>query len=109
MTAEDNHADKRRALRLDRINKKGWEVAQRLMKVKSRQDVRLADLAGLRMDDTTESPETRLRRWLDQINAARQSLGTADFGRCGSCAGAIGEVELDEQPWADICAACARG
>ena len=99
----------RRALRLERINSKGWDVAQRLMAVKSRQNMDLSDIKGLTMDDTDEPPEVRLRRYLDQINAARKRLDTPEYGSCTTCGSTFQEGQLDEMPWVELCAPCAAG
>ncbi len=99
-------AEERQALRLERINAKGWEVAQRLMNVKARQNLDLSDIKGLKMDDTDEPPEVRLRRWLDQINASRTRLGTDAYGKCEGCGAPFSDGQLDEMPWVSHCAAC---
>lgn len=54
-----------------------------------------------------ERPAEKLRRALDQIEARRGLLEAGDdrFGRCGVCAVDLGEVDIDELPWADRCRA----
>lgn len=93
--------------RLEHINQKGWEVAQRLAKVKAGQNLRLEDIKGLTADDVQETPEERLRRFLDQINAARTRLSTDDYGKCLQCGAPFQPAQLDEMPWVELCHGCA--
>ena len=88
------------------INRKGWEVAQKLAEVKGRQDVDLSQLDPLLANDTREPPEVRLRRYLDQINAARTRLQGEGYGLCLDCGTPLGEVELAEMPWLERCKPC---
>jgi len=99
-------SDANQELRLKRINDKGWEVAQRLMKVKANQNLNLDDIKGLKMDDTGETPEPRLRRFLDQINQARARLTGGDYGKCQRCGAPFSDPALDEMPWVELCRAC---
>lgn len=100
------NASDRRDSRLQFINKKGWEIAQRLMKVKAGQRLVLSDIKGVTMDDTDEPPEVRLRRFLDQINNARTRLDTPEYGACTQCGAAFHELQLDEMPWVEYCQPC---
>ena len=94
------------ALRLERINATGWEIAQRLAAVKSRQNMDLSDIKGAKRDDTDEPPEVRLRRFLDQINQSRQRLATDAYGKCTECGASFQPGQLDEMPWVELCAPC---
>jgi len=96
-----------RAKRLQRINQKGWDVAQLLIAVKARANLELADIQGLTADDTQDPPEVRLRRYLDQINQARSRLDTSDYGQCQACSATLSEGQLDEMPWVELCQPCA--
>ena len=93
-------------LRLKRIADKGWEVAQRLAKVKANQNMVLADMKGVTGDDEHERPEDRLRNWLDQINRARVRLNSGDYGKCLGCGTPLADGALDDMPWVENCATC---
>jgi RNA polymerase-binding transcription factor DksA len=94
-------------LRLQRINQKGWEVAQKLQSLKAGQDVSFAQLGKLFADGPRETPEERLRRYLDQINRARTRLQDGTYGHCSGCGKALAIPQLDEMPWVEYCRACA--
>jgi len=52
-------------------------------------------------------PEEKLRLALDQVEARRRLLDAGDdrFGRCDDCGAELGELALQEMPWADRCRA----
>jgi hypothetical protein len=52
-------------------------------------------------------PEEKLRLALDQVEGRRRLLdaGDARFGRCDACGVDLGELALQEMPWADRCRA----
>lgn len=102
--------DDRSKLRLERINKKGLEVATKLAELKAGKDVSLKDF-GLVMDkeDTVEKKERRLRAFLDQINASRTRLNAGDegnYGKCLACGTEFDDPTLDETPWIERCGDC---
>ena len=93
--------------RLSHIAKKGWEVAERLASLKSKQDFELSDI----IDPTLEfsnSREERLRKYLDMIERARARLlaNNESYGRCLGCAAVFSDAVLDEQPWIEFCGDC---
>ena len=92
--------------RLALINKKGWDVAQKLQELKARKNVSLSDFLK-DMGDDKESPEVRLRRYLDLINRSRGRIQNGPYGLCLSCGRPFLEAELDEMPWVELCRACA--
>lgn len=52
-------------------------------------------------------PEEKLRLALDQVEGRRRLLDAGDdrFGRCDACGEELGELALQEMPWADRCRA----
>jgi hypothetical protein len=56
-------------------------------------------------------PEEKLRLALDQVESRRRLLDAGDdrFGRCDDCGVELGELALEEMPWADRCRAHAHG
>ncbi|MEO8699680.1 MAG: hypothetical protein ABI867_06535 [Kofleriaceae bacterium] len=52
-------------------------------------------------------PEEKLRWALDQIEDRRKLLEADDdrFGRCDLCGADLGDVAVDQLPWADRCRA----
>ena len=50
-------------------------------------------------------PAEKLRWALDQVERRRILLDSDDdrFGRCDVCGADLGEVQLDQMPWADRC------
>ena len=52
-------------------------------------------------------PEEKLRLALDQVEGRRRMLDAGDdrFGRCDECGVELGELALQEMPWADRCRA----
>ena len=104
----ETHDDARRALRLQRINQKGLEVATRLAELKAGQDITLADMESPGLDVEAMTKEARVRAFLDLVNAARTRLGTAAYGLCLACSVPLDDAGLDERPWLERCADCAR-
>lgn len=91
--------------RLALINKKGWEVAQKLQELKAKKNVSLTDF--LKDDgDAKEPPEVRLRRYLDLINRSRTRIQSGSYGLCLGCAKPFLDAELDEMPWVELCRTC---
>jgi len=101
------NAEERRAERLRTINKKGWEVAQKLVEMKAKKEVTLEELADLRGGKPGETPEERCHRFLNSINAARTRLQADQFGDCEDCGDAISDAALDQEPWMTQCSVCA--
>ncbi len=99
-------SDPRDDRRIQRIQDKGWEVAQRIAKIKAGENVRIADMMGLRDGPVGQTKEEKLRAWLDAINRARDRFHGGDFGRCLDCAGSIRAEVLDETPWTELCGEC---
>jgi hypothetical protein len=54
-----------------------------------------------------ETPEEKLRRFLDTIQARIVAMREGSYGRCEICGEEIRFEELDEMPWADTCSSCA--
>jgi hypothetical protein len=52
-------------------------------------------------------PEEKLRLALDRVELRRRMLDSSDdrFGRCDTCGTELGELALQEMPWADRCRA----
>ncbi len=92
------------------INRKGWDVAQRLAELKANQELDLStmDLTfGVGDGTKKEPPVVRLRRYLDLINRARTRLAAdPEFGRCQSCGQEFEVAALDETPWLERCRSC---
>ena len=100
---EDGMKKARREARLALINKKGLEIANQLVELKAGRDVALLDLG--RSTSATRK-EDRLRAYLSLINEARARLVSGGYGLCLTCSSPLGEAQLDELPWADICVRC---
>jgi hypothetical protein len=51
------------------------------------------------------TPEEKVRKALDQVEARRKLIDADDdrYGRCDACGEDLGEVALGELPWADRC------
>jgi RNA polymerase-binding transcription factor DksA len=92
--------------RLQAINRKGWDVAQKLIELKANQDITLEELADLHGGEPGATPEERLRQFLDRINAARTRLIENDYGLCLDCEEPLDDAALDETPWVERCSAC---
>ena len=92
--------------RLKRINEKGLGVATRLADLMAGKEVDMADLGDLRGLDLIDMKEMRLRTFLNQINAARTRLGSADYGKCLNCGSLFSDATLDETPWIENCSTC---
>ncbi len=95
-----------RALRLSRINAKGFEVATKLAELKAGKDVSLGeiDVHGLPLDKRRK--EERLRAFLETVNLARRRLNEGGYGHCLRCGEALSDGQLDEMPWVERCAGC---
>ena len=91
---------------LEHINKKGWEVAQKLIEIKANQDINLEQLANQFTGKREIPPEDRLRFYLDQINHARERLGGDQWGVCLQCGSKLPDAMLDEMPWVELCQPC---
>ena len=98
--------DARQQRRLQRIQDKGWEIAQRIARIKAGENIRLGDMRGLLKAPPGETEEEKLRAWLDAINRARDRFHSGEYGACRECDKAIREEALDEIPWAEVCGAC---
>jgi RNA polymerase-binding transcription factor DksA len=97
----------RRALRLERINRKGMEVAERLAQLLAGQDVKLGDIDPSDVFDLEGmKQEAWLRAFLDQVNQARRRLQGGGYGNCLSCGQRFEDTVLDEGPWIAQCAPC---
>jgi RNA polymerase-binding transcription factor DksA len=94
------------ALRLTRINEKGLAVATKLANLMAGKEVDLSELGDLRGLDLIDMKEMRLRDFLKQINAARQRLGTREFGHCVACKSPFDDATLNETPWIEHCVEC---
>jgi len=92
--------------RLEAINRKGWDVAQKLIELKANQDITLEELADLHGGEPGATPEERLRQFLDQINAARARLLANEYGFCLDCEEPLPDAVLDETPWVERCSVC---
>ena len=86
-----------------KLSRKGQEVAQMLAELLAGQTpAGLADVVK-----PGETPEEKLRRFLDTIQARIKALRDGSYGRCEVCGEELRFVELDELPWADTCGSCA--
>ena len=95
--------DARHKRRIQRIQDKGWEVAQRISALKAGENVRLSDMRGLREGPVGETVEEKLRSWLEAINRARDRVHGGSFGACVECDTVIRDEVLDELPWTEVC------
>lgn len=97
-----------KTLLLNRINKKGIEVAHRLAALKAGQDVRMEDFPhALQIGAGLRDKEARIRSFLLAINQARDRLQNDQLEFCSAC-GKRMEIEgLFEMPWGLDCPACA--
>ena len=87
-----------------KLSKKGQELAQMLSDVMAGNvPAALAAMAG----KPGETPEEKLRRFLDKIHGMMRAVREGGYGVCEQCGNEIPFAELDEMPWADTCGACA--
>ena len=100
-------AEERKALRLQRINRKGLEVATKLAELKAGQNITLAEMSTPGLDTEAMDKEARVRAFLDLINASRTRLQGRGYGHCLACSAVLDEAALDETPWLERCARCA--
>jgi RNA polymerase-binding transcription factor DksA len=101
-------SDPRNQRRLKRIQDKGWEVAQRIAALKAGENIRISDMEGLLTSPVGETPEEKLRAWLDAINRARTRIEEERYGQCLVCDLPIRQEALDEIPWQETCARCSE-
>jgi len=80
---------------------KGQDVADQLEAVLSGKEVNLDSLPPPFL--AGESPELRLRRFLDQIDRAIKAFDSDAFGRCEVCGINLSRAALQEQPWLATC------
>lgn len=81
---------------------KGQDVADQLEALLAGKEVNLSDLPA---PTPGESPEQRLRRFLDLIDRAIKAFDTDAFGRCEVCGVDLSRTALAEQPWLASCPA----
>ena len=80
---------------------KGQDVAELLEAVLSGKDV---DLSSLPVPLAPgQSPELRLRNFLEQIDRAIELFETDAYGRCQSCGVDLDRGALQQQPWLAMC------
>jgi len=93
--------------RLSAIGAKGWDIAERLAKLKANKHFDLSDIDGPNLD-LSAPKEERLRAFLDMIERSRTRLLADDgsYGYCLSCTHAFTEIELNEMPWIEYCSKC---
>jgi len=82
---------------------KGQDVSEQLEAVLAGQQVDLASLPVPSGPDQT--PETRLRKFLAQIERAIAAFETEAFGRCEVCGVDLARAALERQPWLMNCPA----
>jgi RNA polymerase-binding transcription factor DksA len=82
---------------------KGQDVADALEALMSGKEVDLASLPA--PTNPHESPELRLRKFLDQIDRAIKAFDTDAFGRCEVCGANLARSDLQEKPWLATCPA----
>jgi RNA polymerase-binding transcription factor DksA len=82
---------------------KSQEVADLLDAVLSGETVELASLPAPTSPD--QSPELRLRSFLEQIERAIKAFDTDAFGRCEVCGVNLPRAALEQQPWLATCRA----
>lgn len=97
------------ALRRRRTLDKLGEVSGKIAQLLAGQDL---DLASMPLPGEGEPGETKLER-LQRFKALLQeTLARINRGEplvCSRCGGPIGDVALDEMPWATLCGACPPG
>jgi len=82
---------------------KGQDVADQLEVVLSGKEVDLGSLPPPSV--AGESPELRLRRFLELIDRAIKAFDTDAFGRCEVCGVNLTRAALQQQPWLATCPA----
>jgi RNA polymerase-binding transcription factor DksA len=95
-------------LRLERINAKGWDVAQKLAEFLAGKEVDFTELDLFQLGAQKREKEERLRDFLAQINRARTRLMDDDYGLCLACGKAFDNAALNETPWLERCKECTR-
>jgi RNA polymerase-binding transcription factor DksA len=82
---------------------KSQEVSDLLEAVISGETVDLTSLPAPSTPDQT--PEFRLRSFLEQIERAIEAFDTDAFGRCEVCGIDLARAALQQQPWLATCPA----
>jgi RNA polymerase-binding transcription factor DksA len=86
--------------------KKGAEINEKLTRLLNGQKVDMAALLGAAKPG--ESPIERLRRFLTLVDGRIQAIRAGRYGRCESCGAPLPFDHLQQIPWIDTCADCAR-
>jgi len=88
-----------------RLLKKGSEINEALTWLLAGEKVDVEKLLG--GGKPGETPEEKLRRFLNLIDDRIQAIARGQFGLCEECRGEIPFNELDEVPWQKACRHCA--
>lgn len=105
------HLDDETLARLRKqLMRKGRAIANKLADLKANKDVRLIELANVRAAGPRQTPEERLRAYLDLIQSHREAIDSGDgtYGHCRDCGDFLGVYTLNDVPWATLCNACIR-
>jgi RNA polymerase-binding transcription factor DksA len=81
--------------------RKGQDISDLLAALLAGKDVDLGSLPLPGSGD--DDKETRLRRFLEQIDRAVKCFGTGWYGRCQVCDIELQPAALSEQPWISRC------
>ena len=100
--------DSETSLRLERINAKGWDVAEKLAEFMAGKEVDFAELDLFQLGAPKREKEQRLRDFLAQINRARNRLSEGPYGMCLACGKTLDDGTLNEAPWQERCNDCTR-
>lgn len=88
-----------------RLLTKGSEINDALTKLLAGDTIHVEKLFG--GGKPGETPEEKLRRFLELIDERLRAVREGRFGRCEACGGEISFAELDEVPWQRECRHCA--
>lgn len=88
------------------LMRKGMEVNAKLTELLANQNATLATLKLPGEGKPGEKPIERLQRFLRQISAAQQRLGTPQWGQCQRCGVVLPVGALDDTPWIEECGDC---
>lgn len=88
----------RTKIRLERINRRGLDIATKLSALMAGKNVTLADI-GTSGPDMADDKEQRLRVYLAMINEARRVVSGGEYVTKVAAEDAKRQLYLDDNPW----------
>lgn len=85
--------------------KKGSEINEKLTALLNGQSPKIDDLLTAKPGET---PIERLRRFMKLIDDNLIKIRNGTYGKCETCGAPLPFTALEQIPWIDTCADCAR-